>query len=103
MEIKELNQDRAIVKAISKKISSQVDDSPEYKLMFAVFNGALIDMFSMTHTIRDAACLYLSGDMPHLTAIGIDPDWVKRLFDKTDIDVMLTKDYTNMLHNYENL
>ena len=92
-----INQYKRLLKGISNKIKSQVPSSPDHNLFFSIFHGALIDLApsdrcSTCH--RASAVNYLSGPMVHLSTIGVDVEWVKRLFKSIELDSVLA-DFTN--------
>lgn len=75
-------------KAIIRKIKSQIDDSSEAKLMFTVFEQAMIDFATSSNSIsltdKATAKRYLQGEMPHLNFAGVDPDYACRLMKQVD-------------------
>ena len=83
-----MNNDRDLTKAVVAKIKKQVPDSPEGKLMFAIFQNATLDLFNKAH--KSSAVMYMKSDMPHLQAIGIEPVWVRRLFEQAGISKLYT-------------
>ena len=81
----------ATVRGVLDKVAKQVDDVPEYRLYFAVFAQTARDFVSDPIRAgvkqKDEAREYLKGDLPHLSAIGIDPDWVRMLFKKAGVEL----------------
>ncbi|MCH8506469.1 MAG: hypothetical protein LAT50_19455 [Ectothiorhodospiraceae bacterium] len=80
-----------LAKGVCQKLRTQMDESREAHLFFRVFTQAATDHFSPAHSNppdtydRDSAARYLSRAMPHLEAIGIEPDYARRLFKEAGI------------------
>lgn len=83
------------VSAIIRMVSKQVPvNSPEADLMFAVFATAARDLVTSQYSAYEkvsalSAKKYLNSNMGHLTIIGIDPDWVRGLFKKANVEFLL--------------
>jgi len=90
------------VKAVEKVVSHQIGESVETRLMYEIFSRALHDAFfvekgkkgkkgkiatNYSEIIRQDAKRYLRSSMPHLVAIGIEPEWVRRLMKKAGLDI----------------
>ena len=76
---------RKIVRAVKKVVRVQVigncdETAPYQRLFLGVFEQALDDAIAgHANCERSTAIKYLDGEMPHLVALGIEPDWVKRI------------------------
>ena len=78
--------DRKSIHRFLNGIQYQSPDCPEGKLFFAVFAQAVQDACSMpisddpkkVTSDQRSAIEYLLGDMPHISALGIDVSWVRR-------------------------
>ncbi|PHQ82909.1 MAG: hypothetical protein COB69_00225 [Phycisphaera sp.] len=70
-------KEKRIIKGIVAKVSKQIPSKPDAKLMFSVFKIAAMDLSPVTH--GDAAA-YMRSNMPHLELMGIDAEWIRRLF-----------------------
>ena len=69
-----------IARAVVKKLKAQVIDSNEARLMFAVFEQAVMDAISdVGDTSRGSAARYLRSDMIHLDLAGVDIDYAARV------------------------
>ena len=87
------------VKAVEMVVSHQIGESVEARLMYKIFSQALHDAFfvekgkkgkiatNYSEIIRQDAKRYLRSSMPHLVAIGIEPEWVRRLMKKAGLDI----------------
>ena len=76
---------RKIVRAVKKLVRVQAigdckEAEPYQKLTLGVFEQALDDAIAgHANCERSTAIKYLDGEMPHLVALGIEPEWVKRI------------------------
>ena len=76
---------RKIVRAVKRVVRAQAigeckESAPYQKLTLGVFEQALDDAIAgHANCERSTAIKYLDGEMPHLVALGIDPEWVKRI------------------------
>ena len=76
--------ERFRVSAALKKIGAQVPECGEAKLMFAVFESAVMEAvplmicrYSDTQSARE----YLDGPMYHLALAGIEPEWARSVLE----------------------
>jgi hypothetical protein len=61
-------------------IRRQVRNTPEHRLMFAVFDRAVQDAVSSIPAHQsESAAVYLEGDMFHAVACDLDPEWVRKV------------------------
>jgi len=61
-------------------IRRQVRNTPENRLMFAVFDRAVQDAVSTIPAHQsESAAIYLEGDMRHAQACDLDPEWVREV------------------------
>jgi hypothetical protein len=79
------------IRALCQLIKSQCSMSPDARLFFAIFEQALMDVFTMKTLVksdkyrkksrelcRQSAVLYLKSSIPHLATLGIEPTWVRK-------------------------
>jgi hypothetical protein len=79
------------VRALCQLVRSQCSISPDARLFFAVFEQALLDAFTMKDSVHadkyrrkahalcyQNAVMYLKSSIPHLSAMGIEPTWVRK-------------------------
>ena len=81
-----------LMRAVVIKVSRAVPKTKEAKLMFAIFEQAAADCVNQgVHYIdQNSAYHYLvNSPMPHLMAIDIDPEWVRRLIKAAGIVLAL--------------
>jgi len=78
---------KQIAHGITLKVKNQALDTPEGRLMFAVFDAAMREIFQDKY--KKSAKSYLQGYMPHLGLIGVDVEWVKTLFKKSGMDKVI--------------
>ncbi len=89
----EKKEQRETARAIVAKIKHQCGKSAEEELMFAVFRMVVSDvMADPKRPYQQSAERYMNGDMPHLSAMGIDPDWVRGLFRTAGIGEVFDND-----------
>ncbi len=81
-----MNNEKDKARAIVNKVKKQIPSSPEARLMFAVFQSVVIDLFSKAH--HRSAAKYMRSNMPHLVMIDIDPEWVRRLFKQSGLSYL---------------
>ena len=72
-------------KAVTNKIKKQMPDNANAKLMFAVFEAAVSDLFNKPQ--KSNALSYLSKEMLHLEIIGIDSAWARGLLIKAGLEI----------------
>lgn len=72
---------------VLNKIRDQFEKTPESQLMYAVLERAVLDISSAsTSSIDTASALsFFNSDMPHVSACGVDVDWVKSQLKKYEI------------------
>lgn len=71
-----------------KKICYQIGDSPEEKLMKAIFSNAVDDaFFSNGRGNQYTAVRWLLGDMSPVSATGLNPEWVRLQFKRARVPI----------------
>ncbi len=76
---------KEIARAVTNKIKKQMPDNANAKLMFAVFETAVSDLFNKAQ--KSSAVNYISKEMPHLEIIGIDSAWARGLLVKAGLEI----------------
>jgi len=84
-----------IRKAIHKleyELTKDKEVLPVAQLFFAVLKQALLDVSGFNRFHRFTGWEYLAGDMPHSQAIGIDPDYVRRVLRQCGVSEDVTSE-----------
>lgn len=66
-----------------RRIKFQFSGTPEGKLMYAILNGALLDLEDKSH--KDQAKYYLNGPMIHAELAGVNPTWIRETLHKCGV------------------
>ena len=84
---KEREKDMRMMSAILSKIKKQTPSTPEGNLMFAVFKQVALDLFERKkHPDAISAKKYMNeGRFLHLQILGVEPEWVSYLFEKSGL------------------
>lgn len=84
-----------------KVIRTQFPETPEGALMFAVIAKAVEDAIAEPgvrgadrdrhtfHARRLDAVEYLTGNLPHAQAVGVDHRWIQRIFKRYQLDFVV--------------
>jgi hypothetical protein len=64
-----------LTSGLSKTLKAAYPDSPDGKLYFGILEQALEDLSKKDH--KTSASRYLSGNIRHATAVGVDSDWIR--------------------------
>lgn len=84
------NPTGAVALLLLRKMSRSVPDMPEAQLIWAFFERVVDDAIVSTpkeSEDRESARRYLAGPMKHLTMIGMEPSYVRRVFKMAGIDL----------------
>lgn len=75
------DQSKLIASALIKKLKTQVEDAPGARLMFSVFEQAVLDVVvpGVPDGDRESAKRYLKSKMPHLELSGIEIKYAERV------------------------
>jgi len=78
-----------------KKIRMQFPDDPHYNLYFSVIERAILDLMPRTNKstnkikeharLKSTAKKYLSGEIYHAEACGVDSQWIRRIMKEANI------------------
>ncbi len=86
-------------KTIARKVKCQFPESPEGRLMFSIFECAMLDAYrpineketpqaqAENEMIRRSGLKYLSEDMPHCELAGVSSEWIRRLIHESGLPV----------------
>ena len=85
---------RDLANAVCKKISYQFPTCPEGKLMFAILEQSILDLYDIGE--RRTALSHLSGNIPEAQICDVDADWIKRLIKQSGL-IIDSKNYCELL------
>lgn len=76
-------QRRAIVRSVTRCLQKHIYNTPESRLVLAIFEQAAFDLYDCSEgaTYEDilSAKRYIAGDLAQIESIGVDPDFARRL------------------------
>ena len=104
---KKVNAQAAKVRKVIARVQPQFPETPEAKLMYAIFEQALKDLVYRHLVIRgsvsamdckrrenarrlhnqNTAQQYVKSDMPHAEICDVDSDWIRRVMREERLDI----------------
>ena len=70
-----------------KIIKTHYPSNTEAILMFALIQGAVLDLFSGKYDRKENAAFYILGPMKHAQWCGVEPEWIRKQLKKAHIHV----------------
>ena len=74
---------KTLAKAALRKICFQFPETPEGRLMFAIFEQTIMDLFIREH--NNSAMVHLYGNIPEASLCGVDPGWIRSVLIKMGV------------------